>query len=47
VKTNIAFVRQVLLSPEFAAGDVHTGLGAEVLARAKAAGSAAVKMQTA
>ena len=37
VKTNIAFVRQVLASPEFIAGDVHTGLGAQVLARAKAA----------
>ena len=31
VKTNIAFVRQVLQSPGFRAGDVHTGLGAEVL----------------
>jgi len=41
VKTNIPFIRQVLLCPEFAAGDVHTGLGAEVLARAKAAGAAA------
>jgi acetyl-CoA carboxylase biotin carboxylase subunit len=37
VKTNIPFIRQVLQSPEFAAGEVHTGLGAEVLARAKAA----------
>jgi acetyl-CoA carboxylase biotin carboxylase subunit len=37
VKTNIPFVRQVLLSPEFLAGDIHTGLGAEVLARAKSA----------
>ncbi|NML43380.1 biotin carboxylase [Ramlibacter sp. G-1-2-2] len=37
VKSNIPFVRQVLASPEFQAGDVHTGLGAEVLARAKAA----------
>jgi acetyl-CoA carboxylase biotin carboxylase subunit len=37
VKTNIPFIRQVLQSPEFAAGDVHTGLGADVLARAKAA----------
>jgi acetyl-CoA carboxylase, biotin carboxylase subunit len=46
VKTNIPFVRQVLHSPEFVAGDVHTGLGAEVLARAKAAASAA-KLQTA
>lgn len=36
VKTNIAFIRQVLSSPEFQAGDVHTGLGAEVLARARA-----------
>ena len=35
VKTNIPFIRQVLLSPEFAEGDVHTGLGAQVLARAK------------
>jgi acetyl-CoA carboxylase biotin carboxylase subunit len=31
VKTNIAFARQVLQSPGFRAGDVHTGLGAEVL----------------
>ncbi len=37
VKTNIPFARQVLLSPEFVAGEVHTGLGAQVLARAKAA----------
>jgi acetyl-CoA carboxylase biotin carboxylase subunit len=37
VKTNIPFIRQVLRSPEFVAGDVHTGLGIEVLARAKAA----------
>lgn len=36
VKTNIAFIRQVLSSPEFQAGNVHTGLGAEVLARARA-----------
>jgi acetyl-CoA carboxylase biotin carboxylase subunit len=35
VKTNIPFVRQVLLSPEFMGGNVHTGLGSEVLARAK------------
>lgn len=39
VKTNIPFVRQVLRSSEFSAGDVHTGLGADVLARAKAAAS--------
>ena len=38
VKTNIPFIRQVLQSPEFVAGEVHTGLGAQVLARAKAAG---------
>lgn len=37
VKTNIPFVRQVLRSREFMDGDVHTGLGSEVLARAKAA----------
>jgi acetyl-CoA carboxylase biotin carboxylase subunit len=37
VKTNIDFVRRVLLSPEFEAGDVHTGLGAQVLERAKIA----------
>ncbi len=36
VKTNIDFVRKVLQSPEFAAGEVHTGLGAVVLERAKA-----------
>ncbi len=47
VKTNIPFVRQVLSSPEFLAGDVHTGLGAHVLARAKAAAGAAGKMQAA
>ncbi|MFM9999753.1 MAG: acetyl/propionyl/methylcrotonyl-CoA carboxylase subunit alpha [Burkholderiaceae bacterium] len=35
VKTNIPFIRQVLLSEEFVAGDVHTGLGADVLARAR------------
>lgn len=35
VKTNIPFIRQVLKSPGFICGDVHTGLGAEVLARAK------------
>jgi acetyl-CoA carboxylase biotin carboxylase subunit len=40
VKTNIPFVRQVLLSPEFSAGDVRTGLGPEILARAKAAATA-------
>ncbi len=40
VKTNIPFIRQVLLSPEFAGGDVHTGLGAQVLARAKDAAAA-------
>jgi acetyl-CoA carboxylase biotin carboxylase subunit len=40
VKTNIPFIRQVLQSPEFAAGEVHTGLGAQVLARAKAAARA-------
>lgn len=37
VKCNIPFVRQVLGSPEFQAGDVHTDLGSEVLGRAKAA----------
>ncbi len=40
VKTNIPFVRQVLLSEEFVAGDVHTALGADVLARAKNAATA-------
>ncbi|QHE86050.1 acetyl-CoA carboxylase biotin carboxylase subunit [Hydrogenophaga sp. BPS33] len=35
VKTNIAFVRQVLQSPSFNAGEVHTGLGAEVLEQAR------------
>lgn len=35
VKTNIPFIRQVLLSDAFVAGDVHTGLGADVLALAK------------
>jgi acetyl-CoA carboxylase biotin carboxylase subunit len=40
VKTNIPFIRQVLQSPEFVAGEVHTGLGAQVLARAKAAARA-------
>jgi acetyl-CoA carboxylase biotin carboxylase subunit len=40
VKTNIDFVRQVLRTPEFETGDVHTGLGAQVLERAKAAGEA-------
>jgi acetyl-CoA carboxylase biotin carboxylase subunit len=44
VKTNIAFVRQVLASPEFAAGDVHTGLGPQVLARAKAAAGSTATM---
>ncbi|MGB3069346.1 MAG: biotin carboxylase N-terminal domain-containing protein [Ottowia sp.] len=35
VKTNIPFVQRVLSSPEFVAGDVHAGLGGEVLARAR------------
>jgi acetyl-CoA carboxylase, biotin carboxylase subunit len=35
VKTNIPFIRQVLQSPGFAAGEVHTGLAADVLARAR------------
>lgn len=35
VKTNIPFIRQVLLSEEFVAGDIHTALGADVLARAR------------
>jgi acetyl-CoA carboxylase biotin carboxylase subunit len=46
VKTNIEFVRKVLLSPEFAAGDVHTSLGAQVLDRAKAAKQAAATTNT-
>ncbi|OZI38188.1 biotin carboxylase [Bordetella genomosp. 10] len=33
VKNNIPFILAVLDSPAFLAGDVHTGLGAEVLAR--------------
>ena len=33
VKTNIPFVQRVLRSDEFVAGDVHTGLGMELLAR--------------
>jgi acetyl-CoA carboxylase, biotin carboxylase subunit len=37
VKTNIPFVRQVLQSAGFRRGDVHTGLGAEVLDAARAA----------
>ncbi|MDO9435281.1 acetyl/propionyl/methylcrotonyl-CoA carboxylase subunit alpha [Hydrogenophaga sp.] len=40
VKTNIPFIRQVLLSDEFVAGDVHTALGADVLARARHAAAA-------
>lgn len=35
VKTNIPFIRQVLQSPDFSRGHVHTGLGAEVLANAR------------
>lgn len=35
VKTNVPFVQKVLSSPEFTEGDVHTGLGSEVLARAR------------
>ncbi len=35
VKTNMPFIRQVMLSEEFVAGDVHTALGADILARAK------------
>ena len=42
VKTNIPFVQQMLRSEEFAAGDVHTGLGAQLLDRAKAAKAATV-----
>jgi len=37
VKTNIDFVRKVLASPEFEAGEVHTGLGAIVQEREKLA----------
>ncbi len=33
VKTNIAFAQRVLKSEAFAAGEVHTGLGAEILAQ--------------
>jgi len=33
VKHNIPFIRNVLNSEEFRAGHVHTGLGAEILAR--------------
>ena len=33
VKHNIPFIRNVLNSEEFRAGYVHTGLGAEILAR--------------
>ncbi len=33
VKTNIPFIQAVLRSEAFVAGEVHTGLGAEVLAR--------------
>ena len=50
VKTNVDFVRKVLRSPEFGAGDVHTGLGTQVLERAKAAAKqpqAAVKQSQA
>lgn len=46
VKTNIPFVRQVLQSPAFRSGDVHTGLGAEVLQAARAAGAAPAKDQS-
>lgn len=35
VKTNIPFIRQVLQSPDFYSGHVHTGLGAEILADAR------------
>jgi len=34
VKTNIPFVQQVLADEQFRAGEVHTGLTAEILARA-------------
>jgi acetyl-CoA carboxylase biotin carboxylase subunit len=47
VKTNIDFVRQVLQSPEFIAGDVHTGLGGQVLERAKSARQAVTAANTA
>jgi acetyl-CoA carboxylase biotin carboxylase subunit len=40
VKTNIPFVRQVLLSEAFVAGDVHTSLGPDVLAHARNAAAA-------
>ncbi|HEY8709895.1 MAG TPA: biotin carboxylase N-terminal domain-containing protein [Burkholderiaceae bacterium] len=40
VKTNIPFVRQVLQSAGFRSGDVHTGLGGEVLEAARAAAKA-------
>jgi acetyl-CoA carboxylase biotin carboxylase subunit len=47
VKTNIDFVRQVLQSPEFIAGGVHTGLGGQVLERAKSARQAVTAANTA
>lgn len=37
VKSNIDFIRNVLRSQEFASGDVHTDLGAQLVARGKAA----------
>ncbi|MBN9425776.1 MAG: biotin carboxylase, partial [Burkholderiales bacterium] len=30
IKTNLPFLRKVLLSPEFRAGDVHTGLAPQI-----------------
>jgi acetyl-CoA carboxylase biotin carboxylase subunit len=41
VKTNIPFVRQVLQSAAFCSGDVHTGIGGEVLEAARAAAAKA------
>lgn len=35
VKTNVDFIRNVLRSPEFAAGEVHTGLSGQIVDRAK------------
>jgi acetyl/propionyl-CoA carboxylase alpha subunit len=40
IKTNIPFVRSVLASEAFARGDVHTGLGAEVLRESRAPAAA-------
>ena len=44
VKTNIDFIRNVLRSPEFASGEVHTGLSSQIVDRAKTQRSAAAQL---